>query len=370
MTAVQKTLVIDARWMRSGIGRYILNLLAGLGRYRNGFAARALVQRADAEQVKRFCDEVSVVDLPIYTLREQFAVPRAARGADLLHVPHYNAPVFYGGKLLVTIHDLIHLSDAAYRRNPKGWAYARPMLHWVARKACHIVTVSEYSKSQIVERLGIVPEKVTVIHNGVGPGFSCVDSQAAFQTVAAQLGGDRPYLLYVGNLKPHKNLFTLLRAFALLRSRGASHCRLMIVGDDGKWKHALIRECFRLRLEGHVSFVPQVSDELLPQLYAAAEVLVMPSLIEGFGYPVVEAMACGTPVVCSREAALPEVAGDAAEFFDPKSVEDMALAIERVLRSSELRAALRKKGLERAKTFSWDECARRHFRLYSDLLEA
>lgn len=368
--AERKRLVLDARWLHSGIGRYILNLLGGLGRYRNGFAVRAIVQQSGAEQVKRLCDEVFVLDLPIYTFREQFAIPRAARGADLLHVPHYNAPVLYGGKLLVTIHDLIHISDPGFRHSPKAWAYARPMLNWIARKACHIVTVSEYSKSQIVDRLEIAPEKVTVIHNGAGPVFRCLDRQVAARKVAAALSLEQPFLLYVGNLKPHKNLLRLLRAFALLRSRGASDLRLVIIGDDAKWKRALLEECGRLGTEKYVSFVPGVNDELLPEVYVTADVLVMPSLIEGFGYPVVEAMACGTPVACSRAAALPEVAGDAAEFFDPANVEDMAATIGRVLESSELRTSLRAKGLKRAKAFSWDECARRHCQLYMDLLEA
>jgi len=144
---------------------------------------------------------------------------------------------------------------------------------------------------------------------------------------------------------------------------------LLIVGDDPKWKEELVSLCSRLGIAGHVSFFPHVAHAILPQVYAGADLMVMPSFIEGFGLPVLEAMACGAPVVCSRAASLPEVAGHAAEFFEPSSVDDLAEAIERVLSSPERQAELRQKGLERAKQFSWGECARRHCEVYRRVLQ-
>jgi len=242
------------------------------------------------------------------------------------------------------------------------------MLNLVARKAEHIVTLSEYSKAQIVERLGVPTEKVTAIYCGVNGQFRCVDRKEACAAVSQALGIQEPYLLFVGSLKPHKNISTLLRAYALLRNRGDIRQRLLIVGDDARWKPLLVEECARLGIQDTTTFVPYVSQELLPKVYAGAELLAMPSTIEGFGLPALEAMACGTPVVCSRAASLPEVGGEAVMYFDPQSPEELAEAIEQVLSSKELRESLRAKGLERAKQFTWEESARKHVELYQRLL--
>src|SRR5258708_16224800 len=155
-------IVIDARWLNSGIGTYIENLLAGIHRrgQREDFRICAVARRRDLKKLGSISDVVSVVNSSIYTIWEQIEVLRAARDCDLLHVPHYNAPVLYGGKLLVTIHDLTHIIDPVFRKTASSWVYAKPMLNRVARKASRIITVSEYSKCQIVEHLGVSPSKV------------------------------------------------------------------------------------------------------------------------------------------------------------------------------------------------------------------
>ncbi len=359
---------IDARWLAGGIGTYTKQLLAGVCQSPDGFEVQAITRQRDAKLVAQWCPRVKVIKAPTYTFREQLAIPWAAKGCDLLHVPHYNAPLLHRGPLLVSILDLIHITDPVYSRNFRSWVYARPMLNLVARKADHIVTISEYSKAQIVERLGVQAEKVTAIHCGVNGQFRCVDRKEAYAAVSEALGIQEPYLLFVGSLKPHKNIFTLLQAFALLRKRHDIRQRLLIVGDDARWKSLLIEECSRLGIRDTTDFVPYVSQELLPKVYAGAELLVMPSTIEGFGLPVLEAMASGTPVVCSRAASLPEVAGDAALYFDPASAEELADTIEKLLSSSELQESLRAKGLERARQFTWEESTRKHVELYRRLL--
>jgi glycosyltransferase involved in cell wall biosynthesis len=175
-------------------------------------------------------------------------------------------------------------------------------------------------------------------------------------------------VLYVGNLKPHKNVSLLLRAFAALRLGGAVPHRLVILGDDRRGAPALFEQCQRLRIAPYTSFVPRVSPELLPKLYAAAELLVMPSRVEGFGLPVLEAMASGTPVVCSRAASLPEVAGGAALYFDPGEEQELRAALERVLGSRKLQEELRAKGLLRAKELTWKRSVERHLEVYERLL--
>jgi glycosyltransferase involved in cell wall biosynthesis len=304
----------------------------------------------------------------MYTAREQWVIPRAAKGCDLLHVPHYNAPLLHQGPLLVSILDLIHIMDAAYRQSLKSWIYARPILSLVARKADHIITISEYSKTQIIERLGMPASKVTAIYCGVNEEFHPMDRDAAFAVVSAELGIQGPYILYVGSLKPYKNVSTLMKAFVLLRKRCAIPQRLLILVDDIKWKDSLVKECARLGIEKETSFVSYVEQELLPKIYAAADLLVMPSRIEGFGLTVLEAMACGTPVVCSRAASLPEVGGEAVVYFDSENPDELAGAMERVLASKELQQDLKSKGLARARIFSWKESTRKHAELYQRIL--
>jgi len=365
-----KIVLLDARMLgRSGIGTYLKNLLENYARMDCDFSFRLACPRQ--ETVREFgCDRFTWVraDAPIYGLREQWQIPRAAEGADLLHCSHYNVPCFYRGRLLVTIHDLTHITDRTFRRTLPALVYARPMLTLASRKANHIVADSEFTKREIVDRLRIAPEKVTVIYLGVSSHFRLCDHEEAFRAASSALQLRRPYLLYIGALKPHKNIPTLIRAFALLRGRRKVEHQLLIVGDDPKWKEGLTQLCSQLGVAGQVSFVPRVAYQVLPRVYAGADLLVMPSFIEGFGLPVLEAMACGTPVVCSWAASLPEVAGDAAEFFEPSSVDDLAAAIERVLNSPERQAVLRQKGLERAKQFSWEECARRHCEVYRSVL--
>jgi glycosyltransferase involved in cell wall biosynthesis len=366
---MSKEVVVDARWLYGGIGTYIRNLLHHLRPHSDGLRVRALARRQDAARLASICDQVTIVDVPIYTIREQVEIPWAARGSDLLHIPHYNMPLLFRRKTVVTILDLIHITDSAFARSPASSLYARPMLKSSARRASHIVAISNYSKDQIIERLRVSPSKVTMIYCGVEERFRSVDVAEARAKVSAALSIRCPYLLYVGNLKPHKNVRTLIRAFGLLHARKAFEPRLVIVDDDRKQKEGLVRECVQLGINQAVSFVPQVSDELLPYVYASAELLVLPSYIEGFGLPVVEAMACGTPVVCSRAASLPEVAGDAAEFFDPSSPEELAATIERILKSAELRSSMRRRGLEQASRFTWSECARRHCEVYRQVLQ-
>jgi len=365
---VKTNITIDARWLAGGIGTYTKQLLAGIPQSSDGFQVRAIARERDAKLVAQWCPQVKVVDTPTYSLGEQLTVPWAAKGCDLLHIPHYNAPLLHRGPLLVSILDLIHITDPVYSRSIASWVYARPMLNLVARKAQHVVTLSEYSKAQIVERLGVRPEKVTAIHCGVNGQFRVVDRQRAYAAVSEALGIQGPYLLFVGSLKPHKNISTLLQAFALLRKRHDIPQRLLIVGDDARWKRHLVEECLRLGIDESTTFVPYVSQELLPKVYAAADLLAMPSTIEGFGLPALEAMASGTPVVCSRAASLPEVGGEAVAYFDPQSPEDLAGVIQQVLESAELQERLRTRGLERAKQFTWDESTRKHVELYRSLL--
>jgi glycosyltransferase involved in cell wall biosynthesis len=361
-------LAIDARSWKTGIGTYTLNLLRAMQRVGGEFRVSAIVRAEAEELISGLCDETRVVDEPIYGLKEQIRIPRAVRGCDLLHVPHYNVPALYSGPMVVTIHDLTHLTDPEIRNTAKAWIYGRPMLRIAALKARQVITVSEYSRQQISERLGVEPARISAIYNGVDARFRPGDRTESARRVNAALKIGRPYLLFVGNLKPHKNLGRLLHAFALLRSRGRTEPVLVLVGDDRR-RQGLLDEYARLGISDAVRHVPWAPEDLLPHLYRAAELLLMPSTSEGFGLPVLEAMACGTPVACSNAASLPEVGGDAAVYFDPRNVEEMAAVIGRVLDSPDLQAEMREKGLRQAARFTWEECARKHLVVYRNALD-
>ncbi len=365
---MKANVTIDARWIVGGIGTYIRHLLEGLCEHGNGYYVHAITREQHRHVIEQWCPRVTVVNVPIYTMREQWAIPMAAKGCDLLHIPHYNIPLLHRGPLVTSIHDVIHLTDPEYRASIKAWTYARPIFKLVARKAAHIITVSEYSKAQIIERLGVQSSRVSAIYNGVNGDFRPLDRKRAFKLVSEALGIHETYLLYVGSLKGYKNISSLLKAFALLRVRRDIPQRLLILGDDAQSLHGLAEECLQLGIRDRTDFVPHVGQELLPSVYAAADLLVMPSKIEGFGLPVLEAMACGTPVICSRAASLPEVGGEAVMYFDPQSPEDLAETIEQVLSSRELIESLRARGLQRAALFTWKKSIEKHIQVYRTVL--
>lgn len=363
-----RTLVLDARWLMTGIGRYTMNLLRELKPMDGSIHLRTITTAQHAATVSPFSDQVRVVNAPIYTVREQFVMPLAARSSDLLHVPHYNAPLLHRGPLLVTISDLTHILDTQFRRTLKSRLYAQPMLRIVAARADHIFTVSEYSKQRIIEYLRVAPAKVTVVHNGVAPEFHQLDHASARQQTCSSFGIDGPYLLYVGNLKPHKNVPGLLRALALLRAGNKLEHKLLIIGGDGLGRAAVERLARDLGLGDDVVVRWSVPEDSMAKAYCGADLLILPSFEEGFGLPVLESMACGTPVACSRAASLPEVADGAASYFDPHIEADIAEAIVCVLESSEMQQLLRARGLARAARFTRQQSARLHHAVYREFL--
>src|SRR5947209_2815641 len=209
---------LDARTLTTGIGTYTSELLKGL--HARGVSVHAITKRDLAEQVAPLAEQVSFVEAPMYSMAEQWEIPRAGAQEQLLHVPHYNAPLFWRRKLVVTIHDLTHLLAPNFRNTWKAKLYAGPMLRTVAKRADHIMTVSQYSKERITELLDVRQEKVTVAYCGVKSVFTPGDRDEARRRVRDLRGVEREYVLYVGNLKPHKNLATLLRAMRQLQAAG------------------------------------------------------------------------------------------------------------------------------------------------------
>jgi glycosyltransferase involved in cell wall biosynthesis len=240
---------------------------------------------------------------------------------------------------------------------------------FVGLRSAHIFTLSEYVKIIIVEHLHVAPERITVVYCGVGAEFHPVsDDEESHIAAKAELGTERPYVMYIGNLKPHKNIPTLLRAYAQLRQSDRIRHALLIVGDDPRGGPELRALAKDLCIVDDVIFKTKLSAGVLPAVYSAADVVVQPSFEEGFGLPVIEAMASGIPVICSNRASLPEVGGDAAEYFDAAEPESLAHQLRRVVSDTELRARMRADGVQRARRFTWKDCARRHYDIYQRYL--
>jgi len=356
-------LVLDARTLTTGLGTYTLNLIQELTEH-SDIPLRLLTLSRYRERLAKYKCDIGIVDASMYSIKEQFQIARAARNFGVLHVPHYNAPLLRKGTLLVTIHDLNHILDHTYRRGLRSMAYAQPMLRLVARRADHIFTVSNYSKHQITEHLGVEPDRITVVYNGIGAHITPEDRDPARASTNRDFGFDGPYILFVGNLKPSKNVQGLLKAFSVLQGRSRVPHSLLMIGDDVAGRRLLTDLRRKLKLETKVISVPQVTDAQLRRAYSGADLTVLPSFEEGFGLPVVESMACGTPVACSRSASLPEIAGDAAAYFDPRDIEEIAEVIEGVLLSTERQCELRQLGIERARGFTREAFAHRHLDVY------
>ena len=352
-------MVIDARWLRTGIGRYTLSLLHGLRERLKNVSLTCITQPQHLDLVSGLCERVITCDAGIYGIKEQFALPWLARAASALYAPHYNIPVMWRRQLLVTIHDLNHLLDTTYRGSWKSRLYAKPLLNIAARNADVIITPSEYTKAMLSEHLNAEPARISVIPGCVAPCFQKKEKKEARSNVARKLGITRPYLLFVGNCAPNKNVPLLLESMAQLRSRRDDAPLGVLAGSDCQWRPQMQEYACSLGLQDEVVWLDKITDVNLAELYSAALMTIVPSFEEGFGLPVIESMACGTPVICSQAASLPEVAGDAALLFSPYSCEQLTDNIEHLMDSTSTLEKLIAAGLARASLLSQQKFSER-----------
>jgi glycosyltransferase involved in cell wall biosynthesis len=363
---------IDARKLHDfGIGTYIRNLLRHLARIDRDTEYVLLCQEADLGVASLLGPNFRTVlePSPNYSIREQIHVPWVLHRErpDLFHAPHYVLPPATRCPSVVTIHDCIHLMFPQYLRNRAAYVYARASMWSAAHQAHRILTVSEASKRDIIHFFNVPSEKIVVVYNAIEERVAVTPSDEAIARVRERYQLNHPLLLYVGNIKPHKNLVRLIEAFAELRRRGFDELKLLIIGDEISKLPALRRAVHSHKLHKHVRFLGYLQDETLASLYRLASVFVFPSLYEGFGLPPLEAMASGTPVVTSNVSSMPEVTGDAAVLVDPYNVESIVDGIARVLTDPALAAELRRKGIARAREFSWERSVERTRQLYQEV---
>ena len=312
--------------------------------------------------VKRIRPHASLVRIPISFPLELIRVKA--------HVAHfqYVAPPICPCPTVVMVHDISYELFPAFF-HPIERKRMQILVPFSMRRAALVLTVSEFSKQSIVDTYHIPPERILVTYNGVSPIFRQLEGASSVPLERLERLLIRPpYILGVGNLQPRKNLDRLLAAYAGLRRRCSPPHRLVLVGQPAWQGHRVRQEVARLGLTDWVILPGYLSDDDLVALYNFADVFVYPSLYEGFGLPVIEAMACGTPVITSNVSSLPEVAGDAAVFIDPRSEMEICAALEQLINDPDLRNRLRTAGLERAGQFSWRSTAERTIEAYRQCL--
>ncbi len=361
-----------------GIGRYTINLINALARidesnqyhlYINGLWPCGVRVPAD-----NFCLD-SGMAWSLFSrsrfLEWQVRAPAdlRARRFDVFHFTFsQNVPLLKSGPIVVTVHDLISIIFREHYRHNK----LRPLFDWMwtkaTKKADRIIAVSESTKRDIIEYLDVSEDKIKVVYEAADPIYRPVTEDEA-ESVKRRFKTNGSYIMYVGGMDPRKNLEGLLDAYRRLPTDLSREHKLVVVGRLDQWYPEIEKLISEFGLRERVVFTGFVPDEMLVALYNGASVFVLPSLYEGFGLPLLEAMSCRTPVVCSNAASIPEVIGDAALMVDPHDVDGLAAAIERALTDSELREGLREKGFKRAKSFSWEKTARETLAVYEEIAE-
>ena len=362
----EKKICVDCRITTSGIGNYTINNLLHVEK-NFGYKISLLIKK----NLSDFSKNVKQIKFParIYSLREQILFIRSIPKSDLFWSPHYNIPILpiRAKKRIVTIHDVYHLrfiDDLSIAKK----IYAKVILNLAVRLSDHIITVSNFSKNEIVKLTGCMPDKVKVIYNGVRQ----VAAYKPFTEVKAKYGLYDKYILFVGNVKPHKNLIRGLKAFAGLPKHLFETFNVVIVGQkDGlltgdpdlfKWLE------MNKDLENKIVFTGFVDDGELDSIYRHASLFVFPSFYEGFGLPPLEAMLNHCPVIASNSSSIPEICGDAVHYFDPLDDRSIRSAMLDVLSNENLVRNLIQFGLERIKLFTWEKAGLEHEVLFNSVL--
>jgi len=371
-------IVVDARLIlprMTGIGRYLCGLGRGMPQLPGDDRFEFWVQPGlptDHPIWALAGDHLSLREVPIphMSLRQQWALPAELlrHRPDLLHYPHFDLPWAVPGPVVATIYDLKYIVQPAFF--PHFGRIKRllmlVMMAITVRRARRVIAVSESTRQDIIRYLRADPRKVAVIPGGVEDVYFHPPPGHALQEVRRRYGLEKPFILFVGERRPHKNIVGLLQAFQSFRRLGYKVHHLVIVGKHYADYQEPERIVEALSLTGLVRFLDHVPEEDLPPFYRAADAFVLLSLYEGFGLPVLEAMASGTPVVAARTTSLPEVVGDAGLLVDPRRPAEVALALSQVIPGGKQRDTYIVRGLKRARQFAWERCAEKTIALYRE----
>src|SRR4030042_2957980 len=368
---------VDARFFGSigkGLGRYTQKLIENLENIDHENQYYIFLRKENFHEYNPHKANFLrvVADIPWYGFREQIYFPGILKKfeLDLVHFPHFNVPVLFRGKCLVTIHDLIlfnYPTKRASSLSPFFYFFKklghRLVIRNALKKSRAIIAVSHFTKNDIMRHFDVPNEKIIVTYEAVDPVQK--KSDLSGEKILKKYGIIKPYILYVGNAYPHKNLERLFLVFREIAKKHP-HLQLVLVGKEDYF-YKRLKKYVSENLIRNVVFADYVPDEHLGILYQEALLYVFPSLYEGFGLPPLEAMSRDTPVASSNASCLPEILGDAAVYFDPKAMTEMAETIERAISDRKLQQNLIQKGRKQIKKFNWDRMARKTLELYTKI---
>ncbi|MEL7060020.1 MAG: glycosyltransferase family 1 protein [Acidobacteriota bacterium] len=382
-----RTIAIDARKVEDfGIGTYIRSLVRELAEIDSTYRYLLLVGPQGRDAFGDLPDNFETVPerAPVYSVREQVSVSFSLlrRRADLYHATHYVLPLLVPCRSIVTIHDIIHLLYPEFLPHRFAHVYAERMIRRSLMHGDRVITVSHNTRNDLKNWFGVDGSRIEVVYNGIDPLFR--RASASLSTTGdlpnpvqddpetthwlETFGLEPGYLLFVGNPKPHKNLDRVVQAYARAVERDRIEAPLVCVGDRTGTQRKVQMRADQLGITDRLVFLGHVPQEALPALYRSAALFLYPTLYEGFGLPVVEAMASNVPVLTSNTSALKEIAADYAHLVDPLDVDAMADGIVRCLRDDALRKRLRKAGRRRARDFTWRRAAEKTLALYERTL--
>jgi len=358
---------IDVRkYFDFGIGTYIQNLVTWYERIGTHELVLFCTAQDHPTLLQRHKSMLVANTSSKYSLSELFSLSWQCRKLklDVFHEPHYTLPVGLACKSVVTVHDLIHVSFPQYYNASKRF-YARQMISHACRGSDIVLVDSEFVKGELMAHFGLSTERIKVICLGVAQEFFESRGDDEVQLFKDRYRVKKPLFLYVGGLKPHKNIPTLLRGFAEVRR--TDDIQIGFVGESISANEELRDLAEGLQLNGNIIDFGRLSRTDLVLAYKSAFALVSPSLYEGFGLPVLEGMAAGVPVIGANAAAIPEVMGEAGLLFHPLDVGDLTLKILSLLHNNDLRTDLIERGARNASRFSWELCARETLTIYESL---
>jgi glycosyltransferase involved in cell wall biosynthesis len=360
---------IDARlvyYSKAGIGQYIIHLTRALAKLDTPDDIFFLLQSRKDQTKIIYNSNFQRKSLwtPSHHRLEQPAIriETARLGLDLLHSPDFIPPFKRSYKSVITVHDLAFLLYPQFMTKEAARYYGQ--IDHAVRSTDHIIAVSKATKQDIINFLGVPSEKITVIYEGRNPAYHPIDKAEARAICRQNWDLDGDFVFFISTIEPRKNIPTLLKAYRCLRDAYKRKEKLVLAGSKGWLFEEVDQTIKELGLENDVILIGRVQDADVNYLYNAASMLVFPSFYEGFGLPPLEAMACGTPVIVSKIKVMPEIVGDAALLVDPHDVEDLTVAMNRLLTDESLRQDLIAKGYKRADKFSWEKAARETLDVY------
>jgi len=363
---------IDGRFLNhpeSGHGTYSRELISNLAEIDSENEYYVFVSPGYKPEINQSNFHFIKTDIPYYSIAEQTKLPFILKKyqLDLMHFVHFNKPILYRASNVITIHDLTLTHFKGEKSNPIKQFFYKLIIGSAIKSSDSIIAISEFTKQEILKNYSVSEEKISVIYEGFHPQFRKIGNKSLIKETISGYNITKPYIIYIGQQRPHKNLVRLVNAFSQVRQKGLDY-QLVLVGKKNPKYEQLNLEIKKQKLTQDVIFTGFAEDKELPKLINGARLLVMPSLMEGFGLPVLEGLACDVPVAASRISSLPEVGGQAVNYFDPYDSKDMAKIIYNTLTDKNLRTKLLDKSANQLKKFSWSNMADQVKQLYESFL--